>query len=105
MTPAPPRMMLGFVVRQCAVELGHQPDPAELVEWANNRRGFKGSYCVFGRPISPAEAQIILRNPERMVTVHPDWDERRSPIRAVEEATPTATTATVLEFRALRRAR
>jgi hypothetical protein len=95
-------MMLGFVVRQCAVELGHTPDAAEFVEWANNRSGFKGSYRVFGRSISLDEASAILRNPDRMVAVHPDWEARRGP--AYSRPEPPAA-AVVLEFRSLRRAR
>lgn len=97
-----PKMMLGFVLRQCAVELGHSPDAAELAEWANNRRGFKGFYRVFGRAISVDEAQLILRNPDRIVTIHPDWEERRGPAFVDPEPRQPAT---VLEFRAQRRAR
>ena len=74
MRSVPPKMMLGFVVRQCAVELGHTPNAAELAEWANERR----AYRVFGRSISVEEARVILRSPERMVTIHPDW-EAQSP--------------------------
>ena len=99
MKPESPRMMLGFVVRQCAVELGHSPEPAELVEWANNRRGFKGTYRVFGRMISIEEAELILRNLDRLVTIHPDWESRRAPARALEEP------AKVIDFARIRRAR
>ena len=62
-------MMLGFVVRQCAIELGHEPDASELTEWANYRRGFDGYYRVFGRSISLEEAEVILRNPDRVVAI------------------------------------
>lgn len=93
MKTATPRMMLGFVVRQCAVELGHAPDAGELAEWANNRSGFKGSYRVFGKAISIAEAEIILRSPDRMVAIHPDWEARRLPSR------PASEPAKVIEFR------
>jgi len=65
----PPKMMLGFVVRQCAVALGHRPSPAELAEWANNQRDARGRYRIFGRAITPSEAQVMLRHPGRMVTV------------------------------------
>ena len=61
--------MLGFVVRQCAVALGHTPSPAELVEWANNQRNGRTRYCLFGRPITLEEARVILRHPGRPVTV------------------------------------
>ena len=63
--------MLGFVVRQCAVALGHPPTAKELVEWANNQRDSRGRYRIFGRPIDLDEAQVILRNPGRLVTVRP----------------------------------
>ncbi len=61
--------MLGFVVRQCAVTLGHKPTPEELVEWANNQRDGSRRYCIFGRAITVDEARVLLRHPERPVTV------------------------------------
>ncbi len=67
----PLRIMLGFVVRRCAVGIGHQPTPAEFAEWANNQRDARGRYRIFGRAISPEEARIILRHPGRLVTVRP----------------------------------
>ena len=72
----PLRIMLGFVVRQCARRIGHAPRPEELAEWANNQRDERGHYHIFGRPISSEEARIILRHPERLVTVRPGprWD-------------------------------
>jgi hypothetical protein len=72
----PLRIMLGFVVRQCARYLGHPPDPEELAEWANNQRDERGVYRIFGRPISTEEARVILRHPERLVTIRPSprWD-------------------------------
>lgn len=93
-------MMLGFVVRQCAVELGHPPDAVELAEWANHRRGFDGFYRVFGRPISTEEAELILRHPERVVAIHPEWEARRPPSRVVDQGP-----AQVIELRSARRAR
>jgi hypothetical protein len=96
-------MMLGFVVRQCAIELGHPPDAAELTEWANYRRGFDGFYRVFGRAISVEEAEVILRNPERVVAIHPEWEARRPPASsrpALEEGP-----GQVIELSAFRRAR
>ena len=68
---APLRIMLGFVVRRCAVALGHPPTPEEFVEWANNQRDTRGRYRIFGRAISTAEARVILRHPGRLVTVRP----------------------------------
>jgi hypothetical protein len=66
------QMMLGFVVRQCAVALGHAPTAAELADWANNQPGARGRYHIFGRAISIDEARVILRHPGRLVTVRPD---------------------------------
>lgn len=78
----PLRIMLGFIVRQCAVALHHQPSPAELAHWANHQWGMHGSYCIFGREISVAEAAVILRNPGRMVTVRPGsrWEMQLPPL-------------------------
>ncbi len=66
---APAKMMLGFVVRQCAVVLGHNPSAEELAEWANDQRDGTRRYCIFGRAISVDEARVLLRHPERPVTV------------------------------------
>lgn len=65
-------MSLGFVVRQCAVELGREPTPAELAEWANHQSDDRGEYCLFGREISAAEAAVILRHLSREVSVRPE---------------------------------
>ena len=64
-TPAArlPKMMIAFVVRRCTVELGQRPSPAEFAAWANG-----GDANVFGRPISEAEAHIVLRHQARLVT-------------------------------------
>jgi hypothetical protein len=67
----PLRIMLGFVVRQCARRLGHPPAPEELAEWANNQRDERGWYRIFGRAISTEEARVILSHPDRLVTVRP----------------------------------
>jgi hypothetical protein len=79
----PLRIMLGFVVRQCARRLGHSPQPEELAEWANNQRDERGCYHIFGRAISPDEARIILSHPERLVTVRPGprWEFMTTPGR------------------------
>jgi hypothetical protein len=58
-----PKMMIGFVVRRCCVELGRRPTPAEFATWAN-----EGDVRLFGRPISEAEAGVILRHQARLVT-------------------------------------
>ncbi len=61
-------MMIGFVVRRCAVAVGHQPSPEEFAAWANNRQDGDRTYCLFGRPISVGEARLILRHPARPVS-------------------------------------
>ncbi len=63
------RMMLGFVVRRCAVALGHTPTATELAQWANNQRDARGRYRIFGRAITAEQARVILQNPGRLVTV------------------------------------
>ena len=80
--PEPLRIMLGFIVRQCAVLLGHQPTAAELAQWANSQWSEQGRYCIFGREISVSEAAVILRNPGRLVTVRPGsrWEMQLPPI-------------------------
>ncbi len=69
--PEPLKVMLGFVVRQCAVALGHAPTPEELAAWANEQRDARGRYRIFGRPITAADAAVMLRHPGRLVTVRP----------------------------------
>ena len=73
-----PKMMLGFVVRQCAVALGHLPSAAELADWANNQRDGLGRYRIFGRAISIDDARVIMRNPGRLVSVREMGPGRRS---------------------------
>jgi hypothetical protein len=63
------RIMLGFVVRRCAVALGHTPTATELAQWANNQRDARGRYRIFGRAITAEQARVILQNPGRLVTV------------------------------------
>lgn len=65
------RIMLGFVVRQCARRLGRPPRPEELADWANNQIGEHGRYRIFGRAITADEARVMLRNPDRLVSVRP----------------------------------
>ena len=62
------RLMLGFIVRRCAREIGHPPTPEEFAAWANSREENGQRYTLFGRPISPSAARIILRHPGRIVT-------------------------------------
>jgi len=63
-----PKMMLGFVVRRCAVAVGHEPSPEEFAAWANVQQEGDRTFCLFGRAISIAEARLILRHPGRPVT-------------------------------------
>ncbi len=63
-----PRMMIGFVVRRCTVDLGRAPTPAEFAMWANHRGANGTRYALFGRPITEAEARVILRHQARLVT-------------------------------------
>jgi hypothetical protein len=72
---SPLKMMLGFVIRRCAVALGHPPTAAELAEWANNQRDGRGRYRIFGRAITTADARIILNNPGRLVTIRGAWPD------------------------------
>ncbi len=66
------KMMLGFVVRECTVALGHAPTPDELAEWANHQEDDRGEFCLFGRAITPAGARVILAHPGRPVSVRPE---------------------------------
>jgi len=66
------KMMLGFVVRECTVALGHAPSPQELAQWANHQQDDRGEFCLFGRAITPAEARVILAHPGRPVSVRPE---------------------------------
>jgi hypothetical protein len=61
--PRLPKMMIGFVVRRCAVELGRMPTPTEFAAWANG-----GETRLFGRAITIDEAALILRHQARLVT-------------------------------------
>jgi hypothetical protein len=68
--PSAPKMMLGFIVRRCAADIGHTPTPDEFAAWANGENQNGKGYCLFGKPISPTIAQIMFRQPGRLVTVH-----------------------------------
>ena len=68
----PPKMMLGFIVRRCAADLGHQPTPDEFARWANAQNLNGRVCCLFGKPISAAEARIMFSQPGRLVTVRPE---------------------------------
>ena len=61
-------MMIGFVVRRCAVALGHEPSPEEFAAWANTHDNGGRTFSLFGRPITVGEARAILRHPGRLVS-------------------------------------
>jgi hypothetical protein len=69
--PSASKMMLGFIVRRCAADIGHTPTPDEFAAWANGENQNGKGYCLFGKPISPTIAQIMFRQPGRLVTVRP----------------------------------
>jgi len=66
------KMMLGFIVRRCAAELGHTPSPDEFAAWANRQKQNGKSFCLFGKEISPSVAKVMFSQPGRMVTVSPE---------------------------------
>lgn len=63
------KVMLGFVVRRCAREIGHHPTPHEFALWANDQRVDGERYHIFGQAISAEAAQVMLRRLDRLVTV------------------------------------
>jgi hypothetical protein len=63
------KIMLGFIVRRCARELGHSPSPMEFADWANHQDDNGRRYSLFGRAITPHAAEIMLRHLGRLVTV------------------------------------
>jgi hypothetical protein len=65
------KMMLGFIVRDCAVALGHAPSAEEFAAWANHQSDERGEFRLFGRAISVAQARVMLKHLARPVTVRP----------------------------------
>jgi hypothetical protein len=63
------KIMLGFIVRRCAAELGHPPTAEEFASWANNQSENGRRFSLFGQPISGEEAKVMLRHLGRLVTV------------------------------------
>jgi hypothetical protein len=61
-----PKMMLGFIVRRCAVDLGHLPSAEDLASWASqpDEEGLR----PFGRSITSDEAKLILDHQSRLVS-------------------------------------
>lgn len=91
-----PKMMIGFVVRRCTVDLGHAPSPAEFAAWANAGDGRDAH--LFGRPISIAEAGLILRHQARLVSAASAAPEEQW----VESAAPAIATPNVVSLAAAR---
>ncbi|MGE5217864.1 MAG: hypothetical protein ACM3SP_12755 [Chloroflexota bacterium] len=66
------KIMLGFIVRRCAADIGHTPTPDEFAKWANGHHQPGRGLCLFGKEISAAIAKVMFRQPGRMVTVSPE---------------------------------
>jgi hypothetical protein len=66
------KMMLGFIVRRCAADIGHTPTPDEFAKWANGHHQHGKRLCLFGKEISAAIAKVMFSQPGRMVTVNPE---------------------------------
>ncbi|HVO96067.1 MAG TPA: hypothetical protein VMT22_24645 [Terriglobales bacterium] len=65
------KVMLGFIVRRCATDIGHTPSPNEFAEWANGQNFGGKRFCLFGKEISPNAAKLMFSQPGRLVTVSP----------------------------------
>lgn len=65
------KMMLGFIVRRCAADIGHTPTPDEFAKWANGHNTHGNRFCLFGKQISPSDAKVMFSQPGREVTVSP----------------------------------
>ena len=46
------KMMLGFIVRRCAADIGHTPTPISSPPRANGASRNGIGHCLFGKPIS-----------------------------------------------------
>jgi hypothetical protein len=68
MATALPKMMIAFLVRRCAIDIGHEPTAEEFAAWSNHQGSPRRPYCLFGRPITEAEARAILKHRARLVT-------------------------------------
>jgi len=66
------KMMLGFIVRRCAADIGHSPSPGEFAEWANGQGRNGRRFCLFGKEISASAARVMFSQPGRLVTVSPE---------------------------------
>ena len=66
------KMMLGFIVRRCAADIGHTPTAVEFAKWANGQYQSGKRFCLFGKEISPMVAKIMFSQPGRLVSVSPE---------------------------------
>ena len=66
------KMMLGFIVRRCAADIGHTPTAVEFTKWANGQYPSGKRFCLFGKEISPTVAKLMFSQPGRLVTVSPE---------------------------------
>lgn len=66
------KMMLGFIVRRCAADIGHTPTPDEFAKWANGHYQRGKRLCLFGKEISASHAKLMFSQPGRLVSVSPE---------------------------------
>jgi hypothetical protein len=66
------KMMLGFIVRRCAADIGHTPTPDEFAKWANGYHQHGKRLCLFGKEISASHAKVMFSQPGRLVSVSPE---------------------------------
>jgi len=98
-----PKMMLGFVVRRFVADLGREPSPQELAEWANHYREDGHEICLFGRPIDAREAAVILRHRGRPVTARSARPHEAIPLESAESPTNVMSLAAARERLAAKR--
>ena len=72
------KMMLGFIVRGCAADIGHTPTPEEFAKWANGYYPHGKRLCLFGKEISASHAKVMFSQPGRLVSVSPEGMARIS---------------------------
>jgi hypothetical protein len=65
------KVMLGFIVRRCAADIGHTPTPDEFAKWANEQSQHGKRFCLFGKEISASAAKVMFGLAGRLVTVSP----------------------------------
>ena len=72
------KMMLGFIVRRCAADIGHTPTPDEFAKWANGHPKHGKRFCLFGKEISASHTKLMFSQPGRLVSVSPEGMARIS---------------------------